>query len=131
MLESQKNIPLVDEQTEKEGILTEEGIKLFIKYVQHQPIHFTKETVHTLNYLSMKYVIPSLQLQTSKYIADHQKDLLIEIITFNTQNSTEDKGIYEDILSNNLLHYIEDERLFMLKITSIYLFIIKIRRQSQ
>ncbi|KAK8881359.1 hypothetical protein M9Y10_004095 [Tritrichomonas musculus] len=33
---------------------------------------------------------------------------------------TEDKGTYEDILADHLLEYIDDERLFQLKIQSIY-----------
>lgn len=118
--ETQKNIPLVDEKIENEDILTDEGIKSFIKYAQHQSITLTNETVHTLSYLSDKYDIPSLKSKTSKYIEDHQKELLLEILTFNSQNSTEDKKIYEDILSDNILQHIEDDRLFQLKLPSIY-----------
>lgn len=51
-LKSKKFIQLVDDEIQKENILSEDGIKSFIKYAQHQPIQFTNENIHTLSYLS-------------------------------------------------------------------------------
>lgn len=39
-LKSKKFIQLVDDEIQKENILSEDGIKSFIKYAQHQPIRF-------------------------------------------------------------------------------------------
>lgn len=121
-LENKEIIPLVDEENEGENDLSEEGIKLFINYAQHQPIQITNETVYTLNFLSKKYEIKSLQENATKYIEKHQKELLLDILL---NDSTKDKETYEDIMSDNLLEHIEDQKLLKLNLVSIYRIIIK------
>ncbi|KAK8847860.1 hypothetical protein M9Y10_018896 [Tritrichomonas musculus] len=121
-LENKEIIPLVDEENEGKNDLSEEGIKLFINYAQHQPIQITNETVYTLNFLSKKYEIKSLQENATKYIEKHQKELLLDILL---NDSTKDKETYEDIMSDNLLEHIEDQKLLKLNLVSIYRIIIK------
>lgn len=49
-LENKKIIPLNDAQNEEKDDLSEEGIKSFINYAQHQPIQITNDTVYTLSF---------------------------------------------------------------------------------
>lgn len=121
-LENKKIIPLIDIKNEEIDDLSEEGIKLFINYAQHQPIQITNDTVYTLSFLSKIYEIKSLQENTTKFIEIHQKELLIDILLY---SSTKSKETYEDIMSNNLLEHIENEKLFKLDLISIYRILIK------
>ena len=73
-----------------------------------------------LYYLAKIYQVILFIEASKKYIFNHQNALVIQILsTYQNQPSfkTDD---YEDIISNNLLNYIEDHRLVKLEISILY-----------
>lgn len=114
-----KSIPLDDLKTENIK-LTEESIQLFINYVQGEEITLSNDNVFPINFLSKKYEVKSLQKYTKEYISNHHKELIIELLQTDTSNLPIETDDYEEIISANLIDYIQDDCLLNLSIPILY-----------
>lgn len=73
-----------------------------------------------MKYLADLYEIFDLIESTNQYITKHHSELAIEILCQNEFNKNLNTSTYEDIISEHFHDYIEDERIFNLKISTIY-----------
>ena len=111
-----KDINLVDKETEQKITFLDDSIKDFIFYVQCNEIQLNNDNIMTLNYLSKKYGIQSLIEDTDEYISKHHQELILQILLNNQKDPQFKLSTYEDIISANLIQYINDERLISLNL---------------
>lgn len=112
-------IKLIDDELTETFNLSEDSIQNFIKYIHHQDTILNNDNLIGINYLAEEYKVRSLIEATEKYINDHH-DILIPIFLINQNNSSFDTITFENILSENLDQYINDERLLNFKIPILY-----------
>ena len=120
ILKKNKDIQLIDKELEQNINISEQSINYFIKYVHHEPVMLTNDTVIEIDYLAKKYEVSSLLELTTNYITMHHDELSIQLFTFyqNDQIFTTEK--YENIISQHFLNYTQDERLLMIPISTLY-----------
>ena len=120
ILKKNKDIQLIDKELEQNINISEQSINDFIKYVHHEPVMLTNDTVIEIDYLAKKYEVSSLLELTTNYITMHHDELSIQLFTFyqNDQIFTTEK--YENIISQHFLNYTQDERLLMIPISTLY-----------
>lgn len=124
-LKHTESINLIDDEDFEESHfqflqLSKENIQSFIKYVQHQPISINKENVTALYYLSTKYEVDDLISDTRNYIINHQSEFALDLLLLHQNNSNFPSEIYEKIISNNLVNFINDKRFLLLPIPLIF-----------
>ena len=115
-----KIIQLVDDNLAETFTLSDESIQNFIKYVHRQDTILNNDNVIGINYLAKKYKVNSLIKATEEYINDHHHEILIPIFLINQNNSSFDTSAFENILSENLDQYIDDDRLLNFEIPVLY-----------
>lgn len=118
-LEEMKTIQILDDH-ENDTSITEDVINKFIKFIQSEKIQLDNENVIGLNYLSQKYEVKILEEKTSEYIGNHQEELVIQNLIDKQNQQNFDTKIYENIISNNIIKYIDDPRLLSVKIPVLY-----------
>lgn len=119
-IQSSKNIQIIDESEDKYIELNDEIIQSFINYVQCQKILIDNTNVISLNYLSKKYKVLSLTKFTEEYISSHHKELILPILAIHQNDSAFDISSYEDIISDNFMQYVEDDRLLKFDVSTIH-----------
>ena len=115
-----EDIDLIDEDIGNQLKLKEDTIFYFINYVQQKEIPLDIENVVSLHYLSVKFEIEDEEEETKDFISANHKELAIKILSNCQFDTSFNDIIYEDIISNNLLDYINDEELVTLPISKIY-----------
>ena len=126
-----QSIDLVDKNTEDDLNLSEEIIQDFIKFVHHQPIGLDNENVSKLHYLANRYEIPLLIDLTEKYIKNHKKDVMVQILIIHQNDSNFDTKTYEDFISNDALYYIKNDNLLSLNFTILYRILSRYEKNSK
>lgn len=120
-IDQSKIIRLIDEHEEQILKINDDIINTFIKFVHRERICISKENVSTLNYLGRKYSITQLIEVTTDFINKHQKELVVDLLLIHQYDMlSETTTTYENILSNNLLDHINDERLLQLSFPILY-----------
>lgn len=117
-IEQDKCINIIDENEEDNIELSKEIIKDFIKFVQLEEIGLNDTNVLKLNYLADKYEITALIDYTINYIRKHQKNVIFEMLL--TRQNDPKYIEYENIVSNDILYYINDPKLLSLNFPIIY-----------
>lgn len=120
LFDQSKIISLIDESSELILNLTDENINMFIKFVQHKKILIDNENVVPLNFLANKFEVTSLINITNDYLAQNKSNLALKILSIHQNDPTLDTKAYEQIISQNLQYYIQDELLLTLKIPILY-----------
>ena len=82
-LDDKKDYQLIDDEDSTD--FKQEFIETFISYCEGKLIQFTEENVLALYLLSKIFEIDCLKEQTSKYMLDHPKQLLSQIILKESQ----------------------------------------------
>lgn len=126
-----KTINLIDPETEDEITISDNAIKDFINYVQGKKINLTEENVFNLNYLSNKYDVTTLKAKTAEFITKHQEKLALELLYQHQNDSNFNSFFYEGIISNNFEYYLNDARLFDIKIPILYRIINSIQYKNK
>lgn len=101
----------ISDELNDESIISEDSIKDFINYCQKTDITLNNKNVLEIHKLSSKFKVPSLVKATEDYISAHRNDFVIQFLTMNPDEQTSSTEQYEDIISNYLPEYIQDERL--------------------
>lgn len=129
-IENIKNIDIINEN---DGNIefTDYSIQSFIDYVQCKQISLDTENVIALNYLSKKYGVLSLTEKTEKYIADNHSELILQILTIHQQDPLFDIKKYEQLISDHLDDYFENEQLIKLEICILYRITTKYQQKSK
>ena len=117
-----ESIPLLNEETKVN--IPEEAIESFILSCQNERFVISKTSVLPLQYLSTKYEYPRLTKITNDFIEQHSHELAIQSLLFKTENNKKNSVFSdeaeanveaeEEIISKNIMKYIDDE--MMLKI---------------
>lgn len=109
-------ISIFDDSDEKYD-LTGNTIKDFIDFCQSKNISLNKENAPSLHRLAKKYIVPLLIDSTNEFIQKHQKEVVVDLLILNLKDKQFDSTEYEELISNNLPYYINDERLLKLPIS--------------
>lgn len=118
--QSKKYIPLLGEDSEISVDLTEDSIQYFINFVHRQQIPLNDENVIYLNYLAKKYEVTSLINVTNDYISSNHDDLVLQLLILYQKDSKFEPQQYEYIVSQNLIKYVDDDRLLSLDISTLF-----------
>ena len=119
-LEGQKNIKLLDSQTENKYAIPDETINDFINFVQQKTIYLSRDNVIDLNFLSNKFEVTNLEEITDEYINVHENDVVLQILRNHKDEIFFDTSKYEKIISSNIKKYINDDLLLTLDIPLLY-----------
>lgn len=120
LFDQNQTISLIDELSEPTFNLTDENINAFIKFIQRKKILIDDDNVVPLNYLAKKYEVASLINITNDYLAQNNSKLALKILSIHQDDPSLDTEMYEQIISQNLKNYIQDEDLLTLKIPVLY-----------
>ena len=112
----QKSIELFDENKN----ISESCIPDFIDFCQARKITLTKENAPTLYKLSEKYQVTSLLNKAKEFILTHQKEVVVEIMIMYQNDGCFNMEEFEEIISNDLIEYVNDDRLLNLPIQTLY-----------
>lgn len=115
-----KTIPLIDESSEPSLNITNDNIDTFIKFVQHKQIQINNENVVTLNYLANRFEVTSLINITQDYISQNHQNIALQILSIHQDDESFDTNIYEQTISQNILHYIQNDLLLTIQIPILY-----------
>ena len=115
-LPEEVNISLFDENLD----LSEGSIPDFINFCQARKIILTKENAPTLHKLSQKFKVPSLLSITKEFISKHQKEVVVEIMLMYRNDDNFNIDEYEEIMANDLVKYVHDDRLFTFPIPLLH-----------
>lgn len=96
--------------------LSNESITTFIQFCQDQEIEITNSNVLSVNFLSKKYNVKLLIEKIDNYIKKYYKEI-IDLFFSSGQNEISQ---VEDVISNYLFDFLSDDRLFFLKLSSVY-----------
>ncbi|KAK8848027.1 hypothetical protein M9Y10_019080 [Tritrichomonas musculus] len=117
----EEKIDLFDENLN----ISENSIPDFINFCQARTITLTKENAPTLHKLSQKFKVPSLLTQTKEFISAHQKEVVIEILLMYQNDNIFNLEEYEEIISQDLIKYVNDIRLLNLPVPMLHRIITK------
>ena len=92
----------------------------FINYCQNQQIQLTNENVTHLNVLSKHYMVPTLFELTKKYISERSSDFVIQFLLMNQNQKEFDANEYEELISEHLTKYVQDEQFLLLSLPSLH-----------
>lgn len=129
-LEPNSTIKLL-EYTEDDINLTDETINDFINYCQNQHIYLSKENVSSLHKLAKKFMVPKLLDSTEKFITAHRREFVIEYLSINESKENFTGNEYEEMISNDLIYYVKDERLLSLSMPVLYRIMTKYQQKIQ
>ncbi|KAK8890760.1 hypothetical protein M9Y10_035545 [Tritrichomonas musculus] len=128
-----KNNQIINLIDEYDGIieLSDDSIQDFVGYFQHLRITFKKETVSSILMLSKKFMVPHLIQAAEKYISNHKEDFLIQFIAINQEHPNFNTEPFEEMISKNLIEYIQNDQLLSLPITIIHRVLTKYQLKNQ
>ena len=129
-LKKTKFIQLVDEETMTYYDFKPEWIENFIDFVQCQKISLNNSNVLCLNYLSNIYEVSKLQKITSEYISANQENLVLKILCQNQNHPNFKTSSYEEIISNKIEQFIEDDELLELNLPILERIFTKVANQN-
>lgn len=112
----QGSIELFDENKN----ISESSIPDFIDFCQARKITLTRENAPTLYKLSEKYQVTSLLSKAKEFILTHQKEVVVEIMIMYQNDNCFNMEEFEEIISNELTKYVNDDRLLTLPIQTLY-----------
>lgn len=115
-----KSIPLLNEEQEKSIDLSEESIQYFINFVHRQQIPLTDDNVIFINYLAKIYQVPLLINVTQDYMSSSHNNLILQLLILYQNDYNFQLEQYEDIISKNLMNYIDNDSLLSLNISILY-----------
>lgn len=115
-----KSVKLFDTEDEERIHTDDDTIKSFIQFFHRQPIQLHNKNVIILNFLSAKYEIDELKEATEKYIKKHHEELVVDLLSVQQKDSILTNEKYEEIISKNFLHFIQNENIFSLQMSSLY-----------
>lgn len=76
--------------------------------------------VSSLHKLSKKFIVSSLTRATEKYITNHNEDFVLEFLTnTHTDQISMENDQFEEIISNRITDYINNDQFLSLPISSI------------
>lgn len=113
-------IKLLNPQDEEHISIDDETINDFILYVQREPIEVHDKNASILNFLGRQYEIEELIEGTNEYILQNQSKIALDQLSIIQNKTLIDPSIYEQIISDNFLDYINDNRIFNLQIPTLY-----------
>lgn len=116
----EKYIPLLGDESENNIELSEESIQFFINFVHRKQILLTDENVIFLNYLARKYEVSLLINVTNEYISSNHNNHALQLLILYRNEPKFHPEKYEDIISKNLLDYLNDDRLLSLDISTLH-----------
>ncbi|KAK8845144.1 hypothetical protein M9Y10_021326 [Tritrichomonas musculus] len=116
---SQKKIKLIYDNDKTD--FPEHSINSFIDFCQFiSPIPINDQNVTHMYYLAMKYEVESLINETIIYMKNSKVKYALDIILYNQNIEVFDKGLYEDIISENLEKFIDDDKLLNIDLVTIH-----------
>lgn len=101
------------------------AIKDFINYCQCVSIILTNENILTIHHLAKKYKVHTLIDKTEGFISDHKEDFLVEFLNLIQDQQDINTHQYEEIISENMLDYIEDDQLLSLPFPMLFRIVTK------
>lgn len=119
-IKKSENIQLLDSKSEKIYDLSDDTIHSFINFIQCNDIKLTPENVVDLNYLSTLYEVPTLKQHTEDFISKNHQKVAIQLLQKVEKSDTFNSANYEDMISDSLEDYIQDDRLLSLHISTLY-----------
>lgn len=107
--------------------LSDDSINDFINFCHYQKIDVNNINVNSLHYLSKKYKVQSLYEETTNYILSNRKDLVLDYLLLepNDEEATADFIQYEELISQDLAHFIDDDKMVQLPIPVLHRIISK------
>lgn len=114
-----------------DAVFTEDSIQDFINYCQKIDITLGKENVLQVHKLAKKFIVSDLIKATEDYISNNRNDFVIQFLTMNPEEQKSDTDQYEDIISNFLTEYIQDERLISFPVPFLFRVITKYQLKNQ
>lgn len=110
--------------------LTESTINDFINFCQSKIITLNKENAPCLHKLAKKYDVPLLIDSTNEFIQIHQKEVVVDLLVLNLNNGHFDTAEYEELISNDLPYYVNDDKLLLLPIPVLNQIITKYHQKN-
>lgn len=109
---------------------SDELIRNFISAVErNDQIEINADNVYQLDQLSDFYGILNLKKRTNDFISENEEQLILQNYIYDqSNNKTNYKA--EDIISNNLMNYIDDDKLATLKIDVLDRILTEYRRKN-
>ncbi|KAK8840436.1 hypothetical protein M9Y10_030641 [Tritrichomonas musculus] len=109
---------------------SDELIRNFISAVErNDQIEIKADNVYQLDQLSDFYGILNLKKRTNDFISENEEQLILQNYIYDqSNNKTNYKA--EDIISNNLMNYIDDDKLATLKIDVLDRILTEYRRKN-
>lgn len=115
-----KNIEYINLLSEEENqiLIPEEAIDAFIASCNNDPCQISLSSVIALNYLSQKFQFTELIQITTDFFNAHRIQLALKSLLFKTafKNIAMNTRNEEEIISNNLNHFIKDDEMLSLPI---------------
>lgn len=126
-----KNIQLLDKCNEETIDIDDAIIRYFIQYVHQIPIPLQDDNAVILNFLGHRYEINELICCTEDYIASHQSDIVVDLLSIQQNDPKFDTTTYEKIISDNFLKYINEDNILKLKIPTIYRLLVSFKNSQK
>lgn len=113
--------------------VSNESISSFILFFQDGIAQITNSTAIPLHFLSIKYEVLLLTKQTEEYIKIHYSDIINDFLSLNIKKIQEENDIsqYEELISQHILEFIDDDRLFNFPVSSLYRILMKYSLQNK
>ena len=128
-LRKTQNINLIDKNKEEFLNFSDDIIENFIKYAHREDIQLTHKNVTELNYLAKKYEVLSLIQDTKEYISNHHQDLALQNLLIFQNDESFKTDTYEDVISEKLIDYLNDDRILLLNFPILYRIISKYQKE--
>ena len=111
-------INILNEEEENQILIPEEAIQAFIASCNNDPCQISLSSVIALNYLSQKFQFTELIQITTDFFNAHRIQLALKSLLFKTafKNIAMNTRNEEEIISNNLNHFIKDDEMLSLPI---------------
>ena len=121
-IQNNQIIQLIDKSLDGNITFSDKSIQDFINYFQRKPITLDNSNTVELNYLSKKYEINSLIQATNQYIEEHNNDnnLIFQLLLIYQYHEAFTCETYENIISNHLSEYINNDLMLTLSVPVVY-----------
>ena len=124
------NINLLDEDEQYLSI-SDDSIESFINFCHGSSINVNNENVYPLYKLALKYNVKNLINSLETYINEHCDEIVLQFLLINQDRRDSVIERYEEIVSENFDHYINDEKLLLLSIPTLYRIVTKYQIKNQ
>lgn len=129
-IKANNEIDLLDEGEYING-LSETSVNDFVKYCQQQVIRLNKENAFFLCRLSKKYEVELLLKASDKFMKANHQYFVIQFLSLKQEQNNFESEEIEELISSNLMNYIEDDQLFNLPIHVLYRIVSKYQEKNE